>query len=72
MTGGGHVAFPIFNQHGETNTDLQGLTKRELFAAMAMQGMLATNPQFEGSTSENAVKLADKLIDALNKKETKE
>ena len=45
-----------------------GLSKREYFAAMAMQGILA-----DGITgapkefSEWAVKLADSLIEALNK-----
>lgn len=45
-----------------------GLTKRELFAAMAMQGMLADS----GGSGEisayavSAVKIADALIAALN------
>jgi hypothetical protein len=41
-----------------------GLTKREYFAAMAMQGLLA-NPNISCVTSD-AVLYADKLIEALN------
>ena len=50
-----------------------GLTKREQFAAMAMQGLLAMGP-IEGSAlvsiedkSKHCVRLADSLIEALNK-----
>jgi hypothetical protein len=43
----------------------EGLTKREYFAAMAMQGLLA-NPNISCVTSD-AVLYADKLIEALNK-----
>ena len=49
-----------------------GLTKRELFAAMAMQGLLA-DQSIDGTASRYAgfaVKCADALIEALN--ETKE
>jgi hypothetical protein len=45
-----------------------GLTKRELFAAMAMQGMFANNTQ-EGYWNEfakRAVDAADALIERLN------
>ena len=50
-----------------------GLTKRELFAAMAMQGMLASetssyNYGTDECLAENAVKKADSLINELNKK----
>ncbi len=43
-----------------------GLTKRELFAAMALQGLLANPEQGSGLAAE-AVKAADALIDVLNK-----
>lgn len=43
-----------------------GLTKRELFAAMALQGLLANPNQGSGLAAE-AVEAADALIDALNK-----
>jgi len=47
-----------------------GLTKREYFAAMAMQGMLASanNTLFDYETiATHSVKHADALINALNK-----
>lgn len=44
-----------------------GLTKREFFAAAALQGLLA-NPQSSGGYHPgNAVRLADQLIIELNK-----
>jgi hypothetical protein len=48
-----------------------GLTKREYFAAMAMQGLLAAPKTFPDSNSffincEVAVKFADTLIETLN------
>lgn len=42
-----------------------GLTKRECFASMAMQGMLAGDLGIY--TPEDAVRQADALIEALNK-----
>ena len=47
-----------------------GLTKREYFAAMAMQGMCANSDYTHNSQSaiaEWSVKQADALIEALNK-----
>ena len=46
-----------------------GLTKREYFAAMAMQGILASDLEWtrDISVSEHAVWQADKLIEELNK-----
>lgn len=53
---------------GQTNN---GLTKREYFAAMAMQGLTVTlEDTYEGDGTEAAlvaVALADALIEALNK-----
>jgi len=45
-----------------------GLTKREYFAALAMQGLLA-NPAVDmlETTAAKAVKIADHLIAELNK-----
>jgi len=67
-------AYPADSQ---TQTE-GGLTKREYFAAMAMQG-LCTNPilkdvidkvksakEFDSYTANTAVSLADSLINALN------
>lgn len=51
----------------------QGLTKREHFAALAMQGMLAACDGFDASkpfiefVAASAVDQADALIEALNK-----
>lgn len=48
--------------------DSRGLTKREYFAAIAMQGLLANGAVLEKSAiTQNATRLADYLIDALNK-----
>lgn len=43
-----------------------GLTKREYFAAMAMQGLLS-DPNIKFNIEEISVKFADKLIEELNK-----
>lgn len=43
-----------------------GLTKRELFAAMAMQGLLSNDLHIQDVTG-NAVNIADNLIKELNK-----
>ena len=45
-----------------------GLTKRELIAAMALQGLLANNNQegYWGDFAGRAVKAADALIERLN------
>ena len=50
-------------QNTENNSD--GLTKRELFAAMAMQGMLSFSV-YEEYLNELAVYCADELIEELN------
>lgn len=66
MTYGNEQAFP------RPSMGLSGLTKREHFAALAMQG-LAADPSFDGyakELSEMAVDLADELIKALNKEKT--
>jgi hypothetical protein len=44
-----------------------GLTKREYFAAMAMQGILANNPSNVFKVVKDAVETADILIAELNK-----
>jgi hypothetical protein len=47
-----------------------GLTKREYFAAMAMQGILASSAdRGETAAGNMAVKFADAIIQALNKDE---
>lgn len=54
-----------------TKSEKEGLTKRELFAAMAMQGILS-NPIIQSKPdareiSAESVAVADCLIEALNK-----
>lgn len=66
--------------HATIECTSQGLTKREYFAAMAMQGLLSNNygeklnelSEWMGVTPQQAVvtmavELADALIEALNK-----
>lgn len=59
-------AFPLKNE--PNSDDHPGLSKREYFSVMAMQGLLAANA-FNGapkSIAKYAVEYADHLIDALN------
>ena len=63
-------AFPIIDGDGYFEEHRMGLTKREYFAAAALQGMLS-NPEVyrdweSGSFAEKAVFHADKLIKELN------
>lgn len=52
---------------GRDNFHQQGLTKRELFAAMAMQGICTLDATLSGNKiAEWAVDAADALIAALN------
>ena len=48
-----------------------GLTKREYFAAMAMQGLLAKSTATKEMIAEMAVEHAEALINELNKGEQK-
>lgn len=65
-TNGQHPVTPI----KDVPVYFGGLTKREYFAAMAMQGILANpNKHFFDSdalAAEWSVKMADKLINKLN------
>ena len=57
-------AFPFMGRNNGETLQFVGLTKRELFAAMAFQGMLAA----DGTTDwdpENAANYAVKCADAL-------
>ncbi len=47
-----------------------GLTKREYFAAIALQGLLANDSALITSKVIDAVKAADALIEELSKKKT--
>lgn len=67
MTNGENPAYPV-----PEYTSVAGLTKRELFAAMAMQGILSNRGYFEitapnCSPDELAVSYAKDLIAELNK-----
>lgn len=73
MTNKSEPAFPTregwTEDTGKYREDTGGLTKREYFAAMAMQGMI-TCPDYEGcefTVSKLAVEYADALIEELNK-----
>jgi hypothetical protein len=64
-------AFPLFLQHIEPGSvAFYGLSKREYFAAMALQGLIAADTDFEKTGLEVArwvVSQADSLIERLNK-----
>ena len=65
------TAFPYLDgDSGELSMIEYGLIKRELFAAMALQGLLA-NPSIDGTHQDianDAVDYADALLKALNQK----
>ncbi len=65
MTEVNQTAFPV--EHAAPFHT--GLTKRELFAAMAMQGMVANcyKEHSDQDIAQSSVLLADSLIEALNK-----
>ena len=72
MTHGNDWAYPVVEQavNPEVWNTYPGLTKRELFAAMAMQGLCASLNEGSWSyeqLSEYSVKHADALIKELNK-----
>src|ERR1035437_6133224 len=59
---------PIIASSNESTLHHSGLTKREFFAGLAMQGLLAnTNPGDIPSIAKMAVEAADALILELNK-----
>jgi hypothetical protein len=65
MTNPNDLAFPLLSSTVQGQT---GLTKRECFAAMALQGFLADGDSPD-EAAEWAVEAADYLIEALNKAE---
>lgn len=72
-TASSDLAFPVFDSTGRYNPGSCGLTKREYFAAIAMQGLLASDTipdesrwTFEGCAAA-ALDHADALIAALNR-----
>ena len=60
---------PRYNQSsGQPNGHLLGLTKREYFAGLAMQGMLANKDASDFTsftTAEVAIRYADELLEQL-------
>lgn len=71
MIGHNETAFPVVHPDG-SGVQYFGLSKRELIAAMAMQGMLASETEASnyghiGFLAESAVKRADALLEALAK-----
>jgi hypothetical protein len=62
-------AFPLISDEGYIIN--AGLTKREYFAAMALQGLLSNNNNYVYSVK-SAVEFADDLIEELNKTKTNE
>lgn len=74
MSNQNDMVFPVVLAHTRTPNDTAqlGLTKRELFAALAMQGMLASESEASnyghiGFLAESAVKRADALLAELAK-----
>lgn len=62
--------FSVFNY--ESSEEPSGLTKRELFAAMALNGLLSSRNFVYGSIEaviQDSVRAADGLINELDKKE---
>jgi hypothetical protein len=63
-----HYGYPYDTNIMRTGA-CPGITKRECFAAMAMQGILSNDYIYTDSkeVANNAVKMADALIEELNK-----
>lgn len=65
MTHGSDLAYPFVETRQMQGESISfGLTKREHFASLALQGLLAAGGF--GSPCKDAVDLADSLIAALN------
>jgi hypothetical protein len=63
-------AFPLISDEGYIIN--AGLTKREYFAAMALQGLVTKNNNEYDYCVISAVKFADALIEELSKTKTNE
>ncbi len=62
-----HDAFPVTSYYDDQPVECSnGLTKREYFAALALQGLLANPACWEDRAPMIAVLCADRLIEALN------
>lgn len=62
-----HGDSPINTIEYNNNYISTGLTKREYFAAMALQGLLANDSGLITSKARDAVQAAEALIEILNK-----
>jgi len=63
----------ILTEDGIKSKYLPGLTKREYFAAMAMQALTPSSGVYHsGDIAKRAVKMADALIASLNANKTEE
>lgn len=77
MSNANTPAFPLPLGNENIDPTVAGLTKREYFAAMAMQGMLALGPiqgQIDASVigqCKHAVRVADALLVELEKESQK-
>lgn len=80
MKNGNYPINPIVSDEGfvtsechYNETALNGLTKREYFAGLAMQGLLSANAMYKGRTDEiallcqDAIAHADELLKQLEK-----
>lgn len=73
MNNGHELAFPLIEQAEHPNSVNFGLTKREYFAALAMQGLLAksgfscAHDSKHQELTEEAVRFADALLAELEK-----
>ena len=72
MTYGHEAVHPDSKDNPQFNYHQYGLTKREYFAAMAMQGIIAAHNIYETGidnevNARTAINAADALIEALNK-----
>jgi len=59
--------MPAMPQYGKFDDNSKGLTKREYFAAMAMQGLLAYGPRQASDVAHSALQKADALLTELEK-----
>lgn len=68
MSRANEPAFPLPLGNENIQPECAGLTKREYFAAMAMQGMLANSDCRTWDVSDDVVRAADALLAELAKK----
>jgi hypothetical protein len=70
MKNGNEPAFAYGFANEQSHQEVTGLTKREYFAAMAMQGMLAKyGTDYQSQHAKESVYMADTLLKELEKSE---